>query len=231
MRLLSLQMRYSTVYIFLFLTAFYFCSCSKQETLPPNDLKLNYFPLKLNSAIIYNVDSTVYSDFNNSVIKYQFQIKDTVVAKYNDLQNNDAYKIERYKKINDANWIFQKIISRNIVNNRAEEFIDNRRYVRLVFPPEINKKWNGNLYNDLGTLTYEITTLDNPLNISNNAIDSTLTITQNNEVNLIREDIYTETYGKNIGLVSKEIKAIDKDISTGKIKRGFQYKMTLNSYR
>jgi hypothetical protein len=68
------------------------------------------------------------------------------------------------------------------------------------------------------------------LTIGVNKLDSTLNITQYKEVNLIREDIYLETYAKNVGLVVKEVKAIDKDISTGRTRRGFMYKMQLDSF-
>jgi hypothetical protein len=214
--------------ILLFLSLLFF-SCKKTENLAAKDLKLSYFPLILKATVIYDVDSTVYNDFNNSVIKYQFQLKDSVVAKFIDLENKEAYKIERYKKTVSTGWVFQKIISKRLANNRAEEFIDNRRFVRLTFAPELNKKWNGNLYNDLIAWDYEINALDKKITLGNNTIDSTLNISQYNEVNLIREDVFSETYAKRIGLIAKEIKSYDKDIATGKIKRGFALKMQLNT--
>jgi hypothetical protein len=173
----------------------------------------------------------VYDDFNNRITNYQFLLKDIVTTKYIDVQGNEAYKIERYKQTGSDPWVFQKIISKNINHNRAEEFIDNRRYIRLVFPPTENSKWNGNLLNDIGLWEYKITSLNQPKNINGKNINSTLEINQFEEVNLIREDIYKETYAKDIGLISKEVTAIDKDINTGKTKRGFILKMQLNSYR
>ena len=125
-------------------------SCSKSENLPTPNMGLNYFPLKVNSVVIYNVDSTVYNNFNNSITNYLFKLKDTVTNKFTDAQGNEAYRIERYKKTGTQDWIFQKVITRKIINIRAEEFIDNKRYVRLVFPPTLQSTWNGHLYNDLG---------------------------------------------------------------------------------
>lgn len=206
-------------------------SCNKFENMPKPDMASNYFPLKVGNVIIYNVDSTVYSDFNNSTTNYLFQLKDSIISKFIDLQGHEAYRIERYKKTPTQDWFFQKIIARKVSNNRAEEFIDNRRYVRLVFPPTLQSTWNGNLYNDLDEWRHEITAIDEPLTIGTNQLDSTISISQYNENNLIREDIYDETYAKNIGLVIKEVKAIDKDISTGRTRRGFTYKMQLESWK
>ena len=217
--------------LFLLSACLFLLACNKSENKPTPDMGYNYFPLKVSSVVVFDVDSTVYSDFNNSTTNYLFQLKDTVTNKFTDGQGNEAYRIERYKKMATQDWFFQKIITRKIINNRAEEFIDNKRYVRLVFPPTIQSTWNGNLYNDLGEWRHEVKDLDVPLSIGTNQLDSTITIHQYNEVNLIREDIYDEIYAKNIGLVVKEVKAVDKNISTGKITKGFTYKMQLNRHQ
>lgn len=214
----------------LLISASLFCSCNKEKNAPQPDMAFNYFPLKLNQVNVYNVDSTVYNDFNNSTTLYQFQLKDVVVNTFKDAEGYEAYRVERYKKTSTEDWFFQKLITRRILNNRAEEVLDNKRYVRLVFPPSLQSAWNGNLYNDMDVWRHEITAIDVPLTIATNKLDSTLNITQHNEVNLIREDVYLETYAKNIGLVVKEVKAYDKDITSGRIRRGFKYKMQLASH-
>ncbi len=206
-------------------------ACNKLENAPKPAMGFNYFPLKESHVVIYNVDSTVYSDFNNSITNYLFQLKDTVTNKFTDSRGNETYRIERYKKTATQDWFFQKLITRKIINYRAEEVIDNKTYVRLVFPITLQSNWNGNLYNDLEEWRHEVKELDVPLTIGTNRLDSTISIQQYSEINLIREDIYDETYAKNIGLVIKEVKAIDKDINTGRTKRGFTYKMQLASWK
>lgn len=210
--------------------ALWFSSCNKETNAPKPDMAYNYFPLKVDQVNIYHVDSTVYNDFNNSTTLFQFQLKDIVMSKFKDAEGYETYRVERYKKTSTQDWFFQKLITRRIVNNRAEEVLDNRRYVRLVFPPSLQSAWDGNLYNDLDVWRHEITAINVPLTIGTNKLDSTLNITQYKEVNLIREDIYLETYAKNVGLVIKEVKAIDKDIATGRTRRGFTYKMQLDSF-
>ncbi len=206
-------------------------SCDKTNNLPNPDLGLSYFPLKVNAVNVYKVDSTVYSDFTNTITEFQFLIKDTVINQFIDAQGNTAFRIERYKKVNTQDWTFQKVIAKKIVNNRAEEFVDNTRYVRLVFPATLESTWNGNLYNSLDEWKHQITSIEANSTVGTLKLDSTISIQQHSEINLIREDIYTESYTKNIGLVKKEVKAVDKDISSGKIKRGYRYTMQLNSHK
>jgi hypothetical protein len=206
-------------------------ACTKEKNLPTPNLGLDYFPLKVASVNLYDVDSTVYSDFTNTSTQYKFQIKDSVLSKSLDIENKEVYRIERFKKIDNGDWNFQQVMTKRITNNRAEEFSDNTRFIRLVFPAFLGTKWNGNLYNTQEAWPYEITAVDQSMAIGNNNVDSVLTISQYNEVNLIREDIYSESYAKHIGLVIKEIRALDKDISTGKIKKGLIYKLELSSYK
>ncbi|WP_461790665.1 hypothetical protein [Pedobacter sp.] len=206
------------------------CSCNKSENSPAPDMNFAYFPLKLQSVIVYDVDSTVYSDFNNSVTTFSFHLKDTVTNTFTDAQGDKVYRIERLKKTAVRDWFFLKVITRKTVNNRAEEFIDNKRYVRLVFPATEQSTWNGNIYNDLGEWRYEIKNLNQPLTIGTNKLDSTLT-TKYEEINALTEEINIETYAKNIGLVKKEVKSVVKNISSGQIRRGYAYTMRVSSWK
>ena len=56
-------------------------------------------------------------------------------------------------------------------------------------------------------------------------------VTEINEKNLIREDVIFSTYAKNVGLVQREVKAIDKNISTGKITNGFAFTQKIKSFK
>lgn len=217
-------------YLACFFTACFFLTQCKKENLPPVDLKKEYFPLKISNVIVYDVDSTVYNDFNNTVTPYEFELKDTIVAELTEEPGRKTFGIERYKRVANGEWIFQKNYTRTMLNSRAEEFLNNERVVSFVFPPEKDKTWNGNAYNNLGEKEYRFTDVDVPQTINQNTFDSTATVLQFEDINLIREDFSQEVYAKNVGLVRKEIRAIDKNISTGQIIRGYLYLMQVKSF-
>lgn len=208
-----------------------FSACNKVENMPQPDLGLDYFPLKIEAVVIYNVDSTVYNDFTNTVVTHQFLLKDSVTNQFIDGQGDEAYRIERYKKTNTLDWTFQKIITRKIINNRAEEVMDNRRFVRLVFPLTAQSVWNGNLYNDLEEWPHRVMAINEVKDIDNLHFNSTVTVEQYNEVNLLHENIYTETYAKGVGLVLKEVKAIEKYFGTEQIRKGHHTTYRIESYQ
>ncbi len=205
-------------------------ACNKESYAPAKNLFLNFYPLKKGSVVIYDVDSLAYNNFTNSSTRYLFELKDSTTNTY--LNNTDTiYIIERYKRNKgELNWIFQKTITRNATSRSAQENIDNKRFVRLNFPPLAGAKWNGNSFNDLGEQTYEVNEAMMSLTVNNFNFDSVVNVIQIDETNLIREDKAIETYAKNYGLVKKEVTALDKNINTQKITNGFIYSMKIKRF-
>lgn len=205
-------------------------SCTKENNAPAVDLQTEFYPLKVGSVYIYDVDSNDYTHFVPE--SYKFQIKDSVADTFLDLTGQTNYRIERYRRNNSAsNWIIQQVYSRNKSLRAGEEFINNQRFVRLVFPPTRGTSWNGNSKNTIGKQDYIIEEGILPLTVNSLSFDSTVTVTEIDEFNLIQEDLVKSTYAKNVGLVQKTVTAIGKDISSGVITDGVAYTYKLTSYK
>ncbi len=209
----------------------YLVSCKKESLAPSIDFKYNFYPLALTNVFVYNVDSTNYSGFAGSAINYKFQIKDSVAGTFTDADNNLAYRIERYKKNeNQTLWQYQKTISRTVKTRTAEELIDNKIYIRLVFPTDLGATWNGNSKNNLLKNEFSITNIletytQNSLQFANTII------THFEDKNLIEEDVITNIYAQNVGLISSEVRAVKLNINNAKITDGYEFKMELVSYK
>ncbi|TKB95965.1 hypothetical protein [Pedobacter cryophilus] len=220
------------IFFWIVISSLTWASCTKETTAPPIDFQSNFYPLKIGAVSIFEVDSTAYSNFTNSSVNYQFEIKDSVTNTFEDLTGTTNYRIERYKKVNGAsNWVFQLVFTRNKSIRAAEEFINNQRFIRLIFPPLAGAVWNGNSKNTIGQQEFIIENEVAALSLNNFNFDSTLVVTEIDEQNLIREDVVNVTYAKNVGLVQKEVKALDKNISTGKITNGFAYTLKIKSFK
>ncbi|MRX48464.1 hypothetical protein [Pedobacter puniceum] len=205
-------------------------SCTKEKNAAPKSFQYEYYPLAKTKVWVYDVDSTHYNNFNNSVTNFQFQIKDSIADFFIGLSGDTIFRVERYKKQNNSNtWVFQKSIARSKSIRAAEETLDNQTFVRLIFPPEFGAQWNGNSRNNIGEQSYTITDFEVAKEVNGTSYPSTLTVTQIDENNLIREEFATETYAKEIGLINKEVKAIDKNISNGRITNGFVYSFKLRA--
>lgn len=220
------------IFLFVAISSLAWVSCTKENNAPAKDLQSNFYPLKVGAVLIYDVDSTAYSNFTNTSQNFKFEIKDSITNTYVDLTGAVNYRIERYKRTTTSNpWVFQKVFARNKNLRDGEEFIDNQRFIRIIFPPLAGSVWNGNSKNTIGEQEYLIENEIAPLSINNLTFDSTVVVKEIDEFNLIREDLVLSTYAKNIGLVQKEVTAIDKNISTGKITNGTKFTLKIKSFK
>lgn len=218
--------------LLLFALSFLAFSCTKENNAPKRGLDFEFYPLKRGSVWVYDVDSSFYDRFyNGRMTNYIFQLKDSILDSYINLSGDTVYRFDRYKKTADSNnWIYQKSFTRSIHLRSAEENIDNQVFVRFIFPPELGASWNGNSRNILEKQNYKITKFPESLDIGKTTYDSVAIVQQSDEFNLIQEDIVSESYAKKIGLIKKEIRQIEKDISSGKIMHGTICIMDLNRY-
>lgn len=220
------------IFLFVAVLSMLCSACTKENNAPATDFHYNLYPLKVGSVIIYNADSTAYSNFTNTSVNYKFEIKDSVTNTFNDLTGQTHYRLERYKRISPSTiWVFQQVFTRNTTTRAAEEFINNERFIRLVFPPVAGASWNGNSKNVLGEQEYSIANNIEPFTINTLTFDSTIVVKEIDEFNLIREDLVNSTYATNVGLIQKEITAVDKNISTGKITNGLIYSLKIKSFK
>lgn len=207
-------------------------SCTKENNAPAIDLQSEFYPLIVGSVYVYDVDSTAYSNFTGTSANYKFQLKDSVAATFVGLTGDTSYRVERYRRNTpSSNWIIQQVYSRNKTVRAGEEFFNNQRFVRLVFPPTQGTFWNGNSKNNIGNQEYIIEDGILPFTVNNLSFDSTVTVKEIDEFNLIREDLVNSTYAKNVGLVQKTVTAVDKNISTGVITNGSVYSYKLVSFQ
>jgi hypothetical protein len=220
------------IFLFTAVLCLLYSACTKEKNAPAAEFYYNFYPLKVGSVIIYDADSTAFSNFTNTSVNYKFEIKDSLTHTFNDLAGQTHYRIERYKRINPSTiWIFQQVFTRNITSRAAEEFINNERFTRLIFPPTTGSSWNGNSKNVLGEQEYLIESGIEPLMVNNLTFDSTIVVKEIDEFNLIREDLVYSTYATNVGLIKKEVTAVDKNISTGRITNGLIYSLKIKSFK
>ncbi|MFD1628519.1 hypothetical protein [Pseudopedobacter beijingensis] len=215
----------------LFFTATLLLFGCKKEDAPKRDLGFDYFPLKEKMVWIYDVDSTFYDKFTGKSTNYRFQLKDSITSSFLNTVGDPVYRVERYKKNeNEQLWIYQKNFTRSIHLRSGEETSDNLTHIKIIFPPEIYASWNGNSRNTLDKQIYRIDNIEQGRQIGNQQYD-VVDVLQIDDFNLIDEEYTLETYAKQIGLVKKEDRQIEKNIQSGIIIHGYIYTMTLNEHR
>lgn len=187
-------------------------SCKKRNPEAPYT-GTRYYPLATGNYIIYQVDSVVYDAFYQSVDTQSFKMKVVVGDPYTDAEGNPGFKILRYYQLNDTLGFWLKDVwfaRKNRVN--AEQVEENKRYVKLAFPPREGVSWDGNSKNDLDAWDYSIKDVHVSRSYSGLSFDSTLTVIQyDDEGQILTERKYSEEkYASGVGLVYHKKEWIDK---------------------
>lgn len=191
-------------------------SCKKDKEAAPVFTGYSYAPDNIGHEIIYDVDSTIKSDFDGLTHLNHFQIKELIADTFTDNQGRPTLRLERYKRltVNDP-WVIYKVWTANKTNFRYEKKEDNITYVKLVFPPSSTVTWNGNVLNFLDSLYYEYSSFNTPATFNNLSFDSTLTVLQNDYEDIIEKDYRVEKFATQVGMYYKEQDSIRYSCCTG----------------
>ncbi|MFI5135815.1 MAG: hypothetical protein ACHQD9_08185 [Chitinophagales bacterium] len=219
-----------------FISSILFIASCKKDSTEPLAIDESYFPLITGKYIIFDVDSVGYNSFDNTTKTSIYQIMEEVDSPYIDNAGNQAFKIIRSRRANaDSAWIATDVWSANLTDHTAEKVEENLRFVKLDFPIELNREWYGNAYIQtdsplqyLSGWQYKYTAVHQPLLINGNSFDSTVTVSQHDDENVIEQTIYTEKYAKHVGLIYK----LEEQLSTqpGQSPDGFIITMQVNSF-
>lgn len=213
-------------------------SCKKDSS-PAPDFGYDYYPVTAGSWIIYDVDSTFYNLFTHQTEFYSFQVKEHIDSILPDNAERAMVRIKRYYRNNSSeSWTIGRVWYAVKTKERVERTEENVKFVKLIFPVRKNKTWNGNAMNSEGELTYKFTSVHTPSTIGGSTFDSTATVLQQADSNLIQKKYKTETYAKHVGLIYKEyvdVSVQDTVIDFSKpfeerINTGVKYIYRINSF-
>ncbi|NVO02056.1 MAG: hypothetical protein HXX09_05085 [Bacteroidetes bacterium] len=209
-----------------------FSSCKKDESLPPTDMKYNYFPNNIGHWVIYKVDSVDYNNTLSPCDTFSYYIKEIIESTFIDNSGRETQRIERYRKETDtSDWYIKDVWMINRTPSDAQKVEEDTRFVKLKFPVVENTKWNGNAYNTLDSWEYELIDVDKPYSINGMSFDSSATVMQYDDFNeiIISRDYSEEVFVKNIGLVYKKFIHLKK-LPSGIITSGEVYSYTIQSF-
>ncbi len=218
-------------------------SCSKKKTANASLPGFDYYPTREGKFVVYDVDSTVFSDLPVDTIYYRYRIKEKIADSFTDNEGQPAIRLERYiKKFNPGlsydsiPWTLKEVWMVNAGQKSIQVAENNVRYTKLIFPVEEKATWDGNAHNTKGEWLYSYGYIDNKETINSKPLDKVLQVTQKDYRTLISYQRYVEKYAVGAGLVQREITDILSNRIVagvpveGRIETGLIYKQTLVNY-
>lgn len=225
-------MKSPALFIFLLCIGILALQCRKDSSVDNStvDLGYNYYPDEIGSYTIYEVDSIDYDDKIHPPDTFRYLLKEVIAEKFPDNTGRPTLRLERFHKIykdtipyDSMQWVGPRIWTANKTATTLEKKEENITYLRLIFPVQEGKTWNGNTYNTLGQKEYEVIAADEPGSVNNLSFDSVAVIKQYENINFIEERYEEEKYARNVGLIYKHITSI---YHGGNPNEKFGYKFT-----
>ncbi|PLX00268.1 MAG: hypothetical protein C0594_15875, partial [Marinilabiliales bacterium] len=195
----------------------------------------SFFPDSVGLEYVYDCEYRIIDEPIDKDTIMHYKLKLIYESEFIDNQGQRTIRVERYKKDSgtavyniDAVWTINRLVS------SVQSVEENNRYVKLVFPVEEGKRWNGNAYNTLEEEEYEITGVDTET-VGNTEYENVASVLQADEESLIHKKYKIEKYAAGTGLlyleqIDIETSIIDTTSIFDRIERGIIYKQTLESF-
>jgi len=224
----------------LLLPALLLVSCEK-EIIPADEVELgkDYFPRTVGHYVEYQVDSIIYNDFTQTTDTFRMEFRDEISSEFTDNENRPSYVVDRYVR-QDSTYAWTENMSYYITATsfRMESIENNMRFIKLVFPVKLNTKWYGNAFipasfnNELKWFLgweYKYVNVSEPYNNGKLAVENTVTVNQvdntegapDSENEFSARTYAKEVYGKNIGLIYRELTRWEYQPTIAKYRKGF----------
>ena len=188
-------------------------ACSSENINPGGQrVGFNHFPLEIGLFREYEVEEINFL-FNGQSDTSNFLLRELIV---DSVENDDGtlnYTLHQFSRQDttqtwslDSVWTTRRTAIQGIVVE------NNTPFVKLVFPADENKTWDGNVLNTKEFDEYQMVNVFREFvidSLESINFDNTITVIQNDFRDLITmNDVRTEVYAENIGLVYKKIEIL-----------------------
>ncbi len=185
-----------------------FSTCSEDDRTVVSLNDAEYLPLSVGTYQVYDVTETEYVNGPAGVTR-QYELRTEVVDSF-PTTNGLYYVIYRETRTAPTEeWDYLDTWTATFNMREAIVQEGNISFVKLGLPLVANRKWNGNLYNNLGEEEYSVSLFAQVSAINELVFDDTVEITQNDEVdNIVGNDVRNETYARGVGLINKKVETV-----------------------
>jgi hypothetical protein len=216
---LPLNMKKSAAWFYLILLAavLAFFSCSPED-IDPAEIPsgTEYYPVEVGRFWIYRVDTTAFT-FSGDTLSGTYFLKEIIKDTLLRQEGHPVFRTELYKTADTAmGWRLDSVWSLRADPDKILKTENNRPLVKLRFPLSEGSNWDINQYNTLqdnnGSNRAIVKNLGQNYSWNGQNYPS-LQVLQKSDSNCVSNQVFFETYLKNIGLVFRKRKAITFDLS------------------
>lgn len=181
-----------------------------------------YFPVEEGRWIEYRVDSVKIYGMQTDTAHWEMR---EVTGPVLSGENHIVYRY--FRQAGSTAWTNQPVVcSVSVSSAEAKKVEDNVCFVKLVFPLEEGRRWDGNAYNSLESQEYTMVDIGKNLDVNNFTFPSTLKVMQIDLTTLISKDYAEEVFAKDIGMISAR-KIHIENLQSVQFKNGYTVEYTM----
>lgn len=189
-------------YVLIVLAALCMFSCNEAKEIEPTSLGYDFYPIAIGQYRIYEVEEIEYKliGFDTSY----YQLRETI---FDSLLSGDQtkYLIRRDKRDTALeDWETDSVWSVTQTSNYLSVTENNVPFMKLTFPVQLGREWNGNSLNTRFETTYYYEELFEALIDTITVADHIRLIIEDVAQNIVSQDERSEVYARGIGLVQKD---------------------------
>lgn len=186
-------------------------NCNESIEADPSTLGLDHFPLQVGDFRDYKVQQIDYR-FNGEVDTSRFQLRENVTDFFVNEEGGNTFLVNRFlRQESEDPWMPDSLQTARKTAFQAIQVENNQPLVKLVFPAEEGKTWDGNGSNGRETDEYQMVDVFQPFTAQSGSeqFTNTITVIQNDfDDGITRTDIRTEVYALDIGLIYRSSRIV-----------------------
>lgn len=203
-------MKTTTLYILSILSIItLFTSCQKDPE-QPNDITFgqSFYPTQKGQFQTFLVKQTRFA-LNEAPVTTTYQLKEVIGDEFVGENGEKLNEVLRYVRPNGLEvFRLDSVFSVRKDENVVVKMEHNVPYVKLDFPIEEGKTWNGNQFNARPTKDYLAQNVNTSKSIGNTNFPNTITVIESQDSSLVDKELRYEIYADEVGLIYKKTESL-----------------------
>lgn len=210
------------------ITLLLFASCKKESETFVTPSISDYSPLQTGKYLTYDLDSTIFTNFGQTLTIMHYQAQYRVDTATTDNLGRQGFIIRRYLRSDSTQpWAIDNVFTLFNTGKTLEFIQDNLRFLKLVLPIQEGYTWDGNTYLAFDPYrsyafanpafmegwAYTYSNVEQPLSIGDSSFAKTITVLEVDDsigdpkiagTDYAEKTYSIEKYAKNVGLIYKD---------------------------
>ena len=199
-------MKNTTLYLFFILSSLLaFTACKDEAPETPKDITFgqSFYPIQKGQFQTFLVQQTRYA-LNEAPVTTTYQLKEVIGDEFEGENGEKLNEVLRYVRPNGLEvFRLDSVFSVRKDENVVVKMEHNVPYVKMDFPVEEGKIWNGNLFNARPAKDFLAEEVGTAKSVGGNNFSTTFTIIESQDSSLVDKNLRYEIYANEVGMIYK----------------------------